>query len=653
MMKKIIIAALCSVIGLCTQAQNITAAEFFTDTDPGAGNGTPISIGSGANVNFSASVPVASLSNGFHFVGIRTKDVNNLWGLYETRGFYITTATTAVADIIAAEYFTDTDPGTGNGTPVTLTSGPNPAFIASVPVAALTPGFHFVAIRVKDADGKWSLFETRGFFISNSTANAQAITAAEFFTDTDPGMGNGTPITVTPGSNPTFIASVPGTALTPGFHFVAIRVKDANGKWGLFETRGFFISAAAANVPNITAAEFFTDTDPGYGNGTPVTVTPGPNPTFIASVPVTVLSPGFHFVAIRVKDANGKWGLFESRGFFISTATTNVANITAAEFFTDTDPGAGNGTPVTVTPGPNPAFAATVPTTALAPGFHFVAIRVKDGDGKWGMFEPRGFYITTSGANMGFVTAGEYFFDTDPGTGNGMSFNFTTPGNTVNETLGLNVPAGLSQGNHLLILRVKDANGFWSLMDTARTINVLGTATPLRFLSFTGEKVNRTTVLHWTTDNEINTARFEIERSTNGVAFTSIGTINAANSSGVHQYSFTDQTPVEGLNYYRLKQVDRDGRVAYTTIIKILHKAYGQVIRIQPNPAVHEIRIDFVTQRKTLLISVFDAQGKQVVQTSITNQAIHKLNISTLAKGHYTLLLSDGERNAADSFIKQ
>jgi hypothetical protein len=652
-MKKLMMVAMYLCVALYTNAQNIVAAEFFTDNDPGVGNGTPIGITAGANVNFIASVPTASLTNGFHFVAIRVKDADGKWGLLETRGFFISASTSNSANITAAEFFTDTDPGVGNGTPVTLTTGPTPTFIASVPTTSLTNGFHFVAIRVKDASGQWGLFETRGFFISAATSNATNITAAEFFTDNDPGPGNGTPVTVTPGPNPTFIASVPTASLSNGFHFVAIRVKDASGQWGLFETRGFFLSAATTNSANITAAEFFTDNDPGPGNGTPVTVTPGPNPTFIASVPTTNLTNGFHFVAIRVKDASGQWGLFETRGFFISAAAANAPNITAAEFFTDNDPGLGNGTPVTVTPGPNPTFIASVPTTALAQGFHFVAIRVKGADGKWGLFESRGFYITSMGANMGFVTGGEYFFDTDPGVGNGMSFNFATPGNSVNETLALDIPVGLSQGTHLLIARVKDANGFWGLMDTVRTITVSGTVTPLRFLSFTGEKINRTTLLRWTTDNEINTSHFEVERSTNGVSFSSMGRVNSFNSSGMHQYAFTDPAPVEGLNYYRLKQVDRDGRMSYTVIIKILHKAFGQEIRLLPNPATSHIQIEYTSRQKILLISVFDMKGRQVMQTHLTNQGVNKLTIGTLARGHYVLMLSDGEKNLTGSFIKE
>src|SRR5436190_7505475 len=88
----------------------------------------------------------------------------------------------------------------------------------------------------------------------------------------------------------------------------------------------FFI--ATARSQSITNAEYFFDADPGPGNGTAITVSsPGDVVNFTASVSTAALSNGFHFIAIRVKDVNGKWGLFENRGFYISSSTVDAANI--------------------------------------------------------------------------------------------------------------------------------------------------------------------------------------------------------------------------------------------------------------------------------------------------------------------------------------
>ena len=65
------------------QSQNITKAEYFFDADPGTGNGIAITISTPADtVNFSANIPV-SLSTGFHFLAIRVKGQDGVWGLYE------------------------------------------------------------------------------------------------------------------------------------------------------------------------------------------------------------------------------------------------------------------------------------------------------------------------------------------------------------------------------------------------------------------------------------------------------------------------------------------------------------------------------------------------------------------------------------------
>ncbi len=553
--------------------------------------------------------------------------------------------------IVAAEFFVDVDPGVGNGTTITpITPGPNPTFVATVPTTSLSPGFHFVAIRTKDVSGKWGLYENRGFYISASTTSVGNITAAEFFVDADPGVGNGTAITpITPGPNPTFVATVPTTSLSPGFHFVAIRTKDANGKWGLYENRGFYISTSTTNVGNITAAEFFVDADPGVGNGTAITpITPGPNPTFVATVPTTSLSPGFHFVAIRTKDANGKWGLYENRGVYISTSTTNSGNIVAAEFFVDADPGVGNGTAITpITPGPNPTFVASVSTTSLSPGFHFVAIRTKDANGKWGLFENRGFYISTQTNNSAGMTDAEFFIDTDPGVGNGTPF--TIPGGqSFNQNFVLPLPAGISQGQHFIAIRTKNDWGLFAF----DTIMVTG-AVPLTLLKFDLYKNQQNVLVAWKTENEINTSHFDVERSKDGSSFEKIGTVASYNSSGTKSYSFEDRTPHKGLNFYRLKQADRDGQFTYSNIKKVLFEGFGNPISVYPNPASNYILINFTGKQKTVLVNVFDAKGRLVLSTAVPNVLPIRLNLGGLASGKYNMQLSDGELNSSAGFIKQ
>ena len=91
---------------------------------------------------------------------------------------------------------------------------------------------------------------------------------------------------------------------------------------------------ALANGQGYSKAEYFFDTDPGAGNGTPITLS-GTSDTinFNAAIPTGSLPTGFHFLGLRAQHNSGLWSLFEKRGFYISTSTTNTANITNAEYF--------------------------------------------------------------------------------------------------------------------------------------------------------------------------------------------------------------------------------------------------------------------------------------------------------------------------------
>ncbi len=407
-MKKIILLLGGLLLLYGTQAQTFLKAEYYFDTDPGVGNGTAVPVPASGDVlsmNFTAST--AALPAGFHLLNVRMQQADGSWGFYETRGFYLSAGTAAAADIVAAEYYFDTDPGPGSGTALTVTTGATVSFNAAIPLGSLASGFHILSIRTKGSDGIWGLYESRGLYISDVTSNSADITAAEFFMDTDPGPGNGTAIPVPTGPSVTLTAVIPSAGLGAGFHLLAIRTKGSDGKWGLFESRGLYVSGGTANAADITAAEYYLDTDPGPGNGTPFTVSTGATVNLTVPLTMGALTPGFHILAIRTKGTDGKWGLFEHRGFYITDAPAITGNIVAAEFFFDNDPGVGNGTPLTVT-----TSGATVSQTfdiplppGIAIGQHFLAIRVKDSDGKWSLFD-RGDTVRLSPNQVPIANAG-------------------------------------------------------------------------------------------------------------------------------------------------------------------------------------------------------------------------------------------------------
>ncbi len=93
---------------------------------------------------------------------------------------------------------------------------------------------------------------------------------------------------------------------------------------------------------------------------------------------------------------------------------------------------------------------------------------------------------------------------------------------------------------------------------------------PVTFISFNGVLQNNSVILNWSTATEINSKGFEVEKSFNGAGFTDIGFVKGAgNSFNINNYSYTDVKLASGSNYYRLKQIDLDGRFQYSSVIRL------------------------------------------------------------------------------------
>src|SRR5688500_7195463 len=91
-----------------------------------------------------------------------------------------------------------------------------------------------------------------------TAGHAQVISACEYFFDTDPGIGNGTAVTVTSGDSTEVSLNVPTTGLTEGFHKLFFRVQNADGKWSLYEGRSFQVyNPPAPQVAQLSSAEYF------------------------------------------------------------------------------------------------------------------------------------------------------------------------------------------------------------------------------------------------------------------------------------------------------------------------------------------------------------------------------------------------------------
>ncbi|RYY67653.1 MAG: hypothetical protein EOO12_00395 [Chitinophagaceae bacterium] len=340
------------------------------------------------------------------------------------------------AQLAAAEYFIDTDPGAGNGTPITVSAGTTLNENLSVPTTGLAAGDHWLYVRSRLSDGRWSHAERRRFFVTNDIA------AAEYFFDTDPGPGLGVALAITPGATLDESHAIATTGLAAGTHTLYVRTQSSTGVWSLREARAFFINES------IVAAEYYIDTDPGAGLGTPIAVTPGASIDVNLSISSGVLPPGSHRIYIRSRNSGGKWSFVETRTFYVQE------QIVQAEYFFDTDPGNGNGNALAVTNGTIVTESAALPVTGLSGGKHNLYIRTRSNGGGWSLVEKRSFFIKPT------VVSGEFFVETDPGPGNGYALSFA-PAENAEFNGSLRLPPCIDTGSHQLQVRTRDENGAW------------------------------------------------------------------------------------------------------------------------------------------------------------------------------------------------
>ncbi|MEI9955817.1 MAG: T9SS type A sorting domain-containing protein [Ferruginibacter sp.] len=181
---------------------------------------------------------------------------------------------------------------------------------------------------------------------------------------------------------------------------------------------------------------------------------------------------------------------------------------------------------------------------------------------------------------------------------------------------------------------------------------------PLDLTSFNAEKNNNTIKLIWQTAMENNTAYFDVEKSNDGRTFYFLQKVTAAGfSSAIKNYTATDASPLYGNGYYRLKMVDKDGRINYSNIVvvKMIDKTSG--VNIFPNPVRNELQLQIPSDKNEIAtIQIEDAAGR-IVQTKtlqLNGAAIYtSLNTSLLVPGMYLLNVKREGKQEVKKFIKQ
>lgn len=172
---------------------------------------------------------------------------------------------------------------------------------------------------------------------------------------------------------------------------------------------------------------------------------------------------------------------------------------------------------------------------------------------------------------------------------------------------------------------------------------------PVQLLDFSGTKQGRESQLQWITAGEENTRDFVVERSADGEHYQSIGSIAASgNGHGAH-YTFRDEAPLNGNNFYRLRVNEEDGAYSYSNIVK-LNFAAAQMFTVAPNPAVEQFTIT-ISSTPPVMMQMTDMNGR-VVKEMMLNNTVTPVSTSGLSKGVYIIRLLADDASAQKLIIK-
>ena len=174
-------------------------------------------------------------------------------------------------------------------------------------------------------------------------------------------------------------------------------------------------------------------------------------------------------------------------------------------------------------------------------------------------------------------------------------------------------------------------------------------ALPVEFIEFDSKILKNNTFLNFSTASETNNSHFNIERSADARNFETIGEIKGAgNSNREISYTFTDEKPLPGINYYRIKQTDFDGQYSYSEIRSVRHKGLSNV---SVTPRTTEGRLDIITELEDYTITIYNAAGQEV-KRMVEMSLDQSISIETLHPGVYFVKINSRSESETVRVVK-
>ena len=226
-----------------------------------------------------------------------------------------------------------------------------------------------------------------------------------------------------------------------------------------------------------------------------------------------------------------------------------------------------------------------------------------------------------------------------PGSGVVATEIFSTNGNTLNytDTRLANLATGYYYADITNNAGRIITSPIWYTRNDA-------TVLPVKLKFFDVQKLKNSVLINWNTIQETNSDYFIVQYSTDGKNWIDIAKKTAAGfSNSSINYEVTDNAPQAGINFYKLKQVDKNGKTAFSPVKAVVFGESNEVL-ITPNPAKDFVNIYFSNNNTKLTkISVFNTNGLLVKELT-TNEQYHKMNTASLSKGMYFIKVQNGEK---------
>lgn len=169
---------------------------------------------------------------------------------------------------------------------------------------------------------------------------------------------------------------------------------------------------------------------------------------------------------------------------------------------------------------------------------------------------------------------------------------------------------------------------------------------PLTAINLSAVRKEERVELNFTTINEHNMKRYEVERSANGINFTTIATI-ASVGDGNNSYKSEDAAPLSGINYYRIKAIDNNGKLQYAAIAKVDFSSTKPYFAVNPNPVTAgRINVTLSAPAGSYKVQLFNQAGQAVYSSTISHAGgitVNTLSNRSLAAGSYILKINGGE----------